>query len=60
VYFARGDIDPFVAAPVAVGVLVGAVAGSRLLGQVHKQVVRWLFVVVLLWVSVEMLWQGMR
>ncbi len=60
VYFARGDIDPFVAAPVAVGVLVGATAGSHLLGRLHSQVIRLVFVIVLLWVSAEMLIKGLK
>lgn len=60
VYFARGDIDPFVAAPVAVGVLVGAFVGSRLLGQIHSRVIRIMFVVVIWWVSIEMLWKGIH
>jgi uncharacterized membrane protein YfcA len=60
VYFARGDIDPFIAAPVAAGVLVGSVAGSHLLGRLKSQVVRIVFVVVLLYVSGEMLWRGIR
>ncbi len=32
VYFMRGDINPTIAAPVASGVLLGAILGSRLLG----------------------------
>ena len=60
VYFARGDIDPFVAAPVACGVLLGATAGSRLLGKLHSKVIRVVFVAVLLWVSLEMLIKGLR
>jgi hypothetical protein len=60
VYFSRGDIDPFIASPVAAGVLVGATAGSRLLGRLRGQVIRRLFVVVLLWVSFEMLRKGLR
>jgi uncharacterized membrane protein YfcA len=60
VYFARGDIDPFVAAPVATGVLIGAVLGSRLLGRLQSVTVRLLFVLVLLWVSVQMLLKGFR
>jgi uncharacterized membrane protein YfcA len=60
VYFSRGDIDPFVAAPVAAGVLLGATVGSRLLGRLKGQVIRLVFVVVLLWVSVEMLLKGLR
>jgi uncharacterized protein len=59
VYFARGHIDPFVAGPVAMGVLIGALAGSRLLGRLHSSVIRTVFVVVLLWVSLEMLLKGL-
>jgi hypothetical protein len=59
VYFARGDIDPFVAGPVATGVLIGAVGGSRLLGRLQSSVIRTVFVVVLLWVSAEMLLKGL-
>src|SRR4051794_24249275 len=60
VYFARGDIDPVVAAPVAAGVLLGATAGSRLLGKLQSQKIRILFVLVLLWVSLQMLWKGVH
>jgi uncharacterized membrane protein YfcA len=60
VYFTRGDIDPFVAAPVAAGVLMGATLGARLLGRLRGGVIRFAFVVVLLWVSVEMLIRGLR
>ncbi len=60
VYFMRGDIDPFVAAPVATGVLIGATVGSRLLGKLQSSTIRVVFVVVLLWVSVEMLSKGIR
>ncbi|MBV8780295.1 MAG: sulfite exporter TauE/SafE family protein, partial [Phycisphaerae bacterium] len=58
VYFARGDINPFIAAPVAAGVLIGATGGSRLLGRVKNNVVRITFVIVLCWISLEMLWKG--
>ena len=60
VYFARGDINPFIAAPVAAGVLGGATAGSRLLGRIDSGAIRTVFVVVLLWVSLEMLLKGVR
>src|SRR5581483_9433696 len=60
VYFARGHVDPFVAGPVAMGVLVGALGGSRLLGRLHSSVIRKVFVIVLLWVSLEMLLKGLR
>jgi uncharacterized protein len=59
-YFMRGDIDPFVAAPVAAGVLLGATAGSRLLGRLESTAIRVTFVVVLLWISAQMLYRGLR
>jgi len=59
-YFMRGDIDPIVAAPVAAGVLLGATAGSRLLGRLQSTSVRIAFVVVLLWISLQMLYNGLR
>jgi len=60
VYFMRGEIDPFIAAPVAVGVLIGAMAGSKLLPKLQSSTIRQVFVVVLLWISVQMLWKGIR
>ena len=60
VYFARGDIDPFVAGPVAAGVLFGAVAGSKLLGRLDSMLIRRVFVIVLLYISATMLWKGWK
>ncbi|HLX64188.1 MAG TPA: sulfite exporter TauE/SafE family protein [Planctomycetota bacterium] len=60
VYFSRGDIDPFITAPVAAGVLAGAAMGSHLLGRMKGSTIRVVFVVVLLWVSAEMLLKGIR
>jgi uncharacterized protein len=60
VYFARGDINPFIAAPVALGVLVGATAGTRLMTRTKSTVLRRIFVVVILLVAVQMLVRGLR
>ena len=60
VYFSRGDINPFIAAPVAMGVLIGSVAGSRLLGRLEQRSIRIVFVLVLVYVAVEMLLKGVR
>lgn len=54
VHFAQGDIAPLIAAPVALGVLLGAVGGARLLGRVQSHSVRLLFVLVLVTVSIQM------
>jgi uncharacterized protein len=58
VYFVRGDINPFVAAPVTLGVLLGATAGSRLLGHIESRAIRWVFACVLLLIAGHMLWHG--
>ena len=60
VYFMRGDIAPFVAAPVAVGVLIGATGGSHLLGRLQSATIRVVFVIVLLVISLVMLLRGVR
>ncbi len=60
VYFMRGDIDPFVAAPVAAGVVIGATVGSRLLSALESRSIRVAFVVVLLWISLQMLIRGLQ
>lgn len=60
VYFTRGNIDPFVAAPVAAGVLIGARTGSRLLGRLDSALLRAAFTAVLVVVAVQMLLKGLR
>jgi uncharacterized membrane protein YfcA len=54
IYLLRDEIDPFVAGPIALGVFVGATAGSRLAHRVDLRVLRWLFVVVLLYTALQM------
>src|SRR5713101_2695920 len=58
VYFSRGQIDPFIAAPVAVGVLAGAFVGSRTLGRIDSSSMRVTFVVVLVVIAAQMLFKG--
>ncbi len=60
VYFARGEINPVLAGPVAVGVLVGASAGTRLLGNLRNSAIRKAFFLVLIVITLEMLWKGIR
>src|SRR5262249_27980424 len=55
IYLIRGGLDPLVAGPVAVGVFIGASIGSRVAPRVDVRVLRWLFVVVLLYTSLEMI-----
>lgn len=60
VYLIRGEVLPFVAAPVAVGVLLGARTGARVMGGLHSGVIRVIFVVVLAVSAAQMLMKGLR
>ena len=60
VYFIRGDIDPFVAAPVAIGVLIGAMLGAHWVGKLHSSTIRIIFVVVLISIAVQMVVRGIH
>jgi uncharacterized membrane protein YfcA len=46
-YFARGDIDPAIAGPVALGSVIGSVLGARFLMAVSGDKLRLLFVIVI-------------
>ena len=58
VYFLRGDIDPKIAAPVALGVLLGATAGTRVMQHLKSRTIRMIFVPVLAYVSIQMIVKG--
>lgn len=54
-YFARGDIDPGIAGPVAVGSVLGALLGARFLMAISGDKLRLFFVVVLVVLAVQMM-----
>jgi uncharacterized membrane protein YfcA/uncharacterized membrane protein len=58
IYFQRGDINPLYAAPVALGVLLGATLGAKLLARFSNSALRKLFVPILLAIAIEMLIRG--
>jgi uncharacterized membrane protein YfcA len=55
IYFARGDVNPLIVAPVALGILLGAVVGARLLLRSSNPTVRKIFAVVLAVTAVQMI-----
>jgi uncharacterized membrane protein YfcA len=59
IYFARGDIPPLIAAPVALGILLGALVGTRLLAHMSNKVVRMIFIPIIAVVAVEMILRGL-
>lgn len=58
VYFSKGDINPLTAGPVALGVLIGALAGTRIMERLNNKTLRRLFIPILLYVALQMLWKG--
>jgi uncharacterized membrane protein YfcA len=60
IYLIRGGIDPYVAGPTAIGVFLGATAGSRLAHRVNLRYLRILFVVVLVWTGIQMLLRALQ
>lgn len=59
IYLGRGDVDPTLAAPVALGVLAGATLGARVLPRLSNRSVRLVFLPVLLAIGVQTLLRGL-
>src|SRR5271157_1324903 len=54
IYFARGDVNPLIIAPVALGILLGATIGARFLVRARNPTIRKIFAVVLAFAALEM------
>jgi uncharacterized membrane protein YfcA len=59
IYFWRGEVLPFVAAPVALGVLAGSILGAKMLVRFRSGTVRVVFMLVLVGVAINMLLRGL-
>ncbi|MBV7273855.1 sulfite exporter TauE/SafE family protein [Clostridium sp. PL3] len=59
VYLCKGDIDPKIAAPVALGVLAGATIGAKIMQHLKSKTIRKIFIPFLIYVSIEMIFKGM-
>ncbi len=60
VFLARGDVATSIAAPVALGVTIGALAGSKLLPHANVRALRMTFVVILVLIALEMGWRAVK
>ena len=59
IYLGRGDVDPTIAAPVALGVLAGATLGARILPHLANRHVRLVFLPVLVVIGLQTLARGL-
>ncbi len=60
IYLSRGNIDPSIAAPVALGVLLGASIGTKVMQRLKSSTLRLVFIPVLLYVSIQMIVKGVK
>lgn len=60
IYFVRGDVLPRIAAPVALGSILGAYLGTKILMRTSNERIRALFIVVLLVLAVKMFLAALR
>lgn len=60
IYLLRGDINPVISAPVALGVLIGATVGSRVMQRMKSKTIRKLFIPVMIYVALQMMYEGWR
>lgn len=58
-YFVRGDVIPELAAPIALGILVGARIGTKLMVRLPDASIRKAFIVILVITGAQMLYKGM-
>jgi uncharacterized membrane protein YfcA len=59
VYLGRGYVDPGLAMPVMLGVLVGSMLGARVLVIVEARILRIVFAVVIVALALEMIYKGL-
>lgn len=58
VYFARGDVNPLIAGPVVLGVLLGALVGARLMVRMNTKTIRKLFIPLIAYTAIMMVYRG--
>ena len=59
VYLHRGQIDPGIAMPVTLGVLMGATAGSKILVKTNTDKLKIVFAVVVTFLALQMIYNGL-
>ncbi len=59
IYLNRGYIDPGLSMPVMIGVLMGSMAGARILVKTRTRLLRLIFSIVMLLIAFEMIYNGL-
>lgn len=59
IYYIGGFVNPVLAAPVALGVVAGSYVGTKILVRTKASALRWVFIVALVIIGVEMIHEGL-
>ncbi|MCL4334884.1 MAG: sulfite exporter TauE/SafE family protein [Candidatus Thermoplasmatota archaeon] len=59
IYWFEGFIQPFIAAATAVGVIIGAYFGAKILVKITNRNIRWIFFWILLFLGIDMVLKGL-
>jgi uncharacterized membrane protein YfcA len=59
-YFLRGDIKPEIASPVAIGIILGAWLGARVMPKMNALLIRKVFIIVMVIVGIQMMMKGLK
>ena len=59
IYFFNGTINPAVAAPIAIGTLIGSRTGAKVMQRLDAKYIRYIFLPILLFTIINMLLKGM-
>lgn len=58
IYFARGEVLPLVAMPVALGILLGAIMGAHILTHLSNRTLRMIFLPIMAVIALQMIMRG--
>jgi len=59
-YFIQGQVKPEIAAPVCLGIIIGSQIGTMIMPKIKTEMMRKIFVIVLLIVGSKMMYQGIK
>lgn len=60
IYYQKGYIEPGIAAPVMLGVLVGAMIGAKILMKAQTKWLKWGFSIVVTYIAIQMIYNGIQ
>lgn len=59
IYLHKGQIDPVIAMPVSLGVILGATLGAKILIKTKTGKLKWIFAIVITFLALQMIYNGL-